>query len=468
MQRRPAQDPTSWIYQANMHGTYDTPPLPDWNQCQHGSFFFLSWHRMYVYYFERILRAASGDASLALPYWSYGEPTQRALPLVFRQPADGSNPLYTPNRNTGGPDVNQGALLPASAVSHALSFRFVNFYAPAAPRPNPNHSFGGQRVGEPGHYLSPHGELEHQPHDQVHDLVGGADGWMSDPNAAALDPIFWLHHANIDRLWKRWLDQGGGRADPADVGVWMTWPFTFFDERGQEVKMSGGDVLDTVGQLGYRYDDDPPPLPLPRYAGQVAPAVPVAAAATPDGQGQPPTGLGASEAAEMIELGGAPVTVPVTMQQPAHPALAQAADGDVVQQPLSLNVEGIHFQRNPGVTYEVYLNLPEGQEPDYQSVYYVGNLGFFALGGHAHGGAGDHGGPDQAADLVQQSFDITPNVRALQARGEWQGSPTEVTFVMRGLEPPAPSEAPGAAAQPPPAAQPGSPVHIQRVTITAG
>jgi hypothetical protein len=51
------------------------------------SFFFLSWHRMYIYFFERILRAASGDPNLALPYWNYSDPAQRALPVPFREPA---------------------------------------------------------------------------------------------------------------------------------------------------------------------------------------------------------------------------------------------------------------------------------------------------------------------------------------------------------------------------------------------
>src|SRR5438094_441059 len=71
MQSRPATDPTSWSFQAAMHGTYTMPANPSWNQCQHGSYFFLSWHRMYLYYFERILRAASGDSGLTLPYWNY-------------------------------------------------------------------------------------------------------------------------------------------------------------------------------------------------------------------------------------------------------------------------------------------------------------------------------------------------------------------------------------------------------------
>ena len=40
-----------------------------------------------------------------------------------------------------------------------------------------------------------------------------ASGLMTDPNTAALDPIFWLHHANIDRLWEVWNIGGGAKPD---------------------------------------------------------------------------------------------------------------------------------------------------------------------------------------------------------------------------------------------------------------
>jgi len=80
---------------------------------------------------------------------------------------------------------------------------------------------------------------------------------MGDPNTSARDPIFYLHHANIDRLWKRWLDRGSGRQDPTGDQVWMNTMFTFFDEKGQQVQKTGKDILDTVGQLNYCYDDDP-------------------------------------------------------------------------------------------------------------------------------------------------------------------------------------------------------------------
>ena len=39
-------------------------------------------------------------------------------------------------------------------------------------------------------------------------LIGGL---MGDPHTATRDPVFWLHHANIDRIWWLWT-QGGGAA----------------------------------------------------------------------------------------------------------------------------------------------------------------------------------------------------------------------------------------------------------------
>src|SRR4029079_4242531 len=92
MRARPVTDPTSWAFQAAIHGSYAPPPPgAAWNQCQHASWFFFPWHRMYVYYFEQIVRhavlQAGGQADWALPYWNYGAPGQgNTLPPAFRQP----------------------------------------------------------------------------------------------------------------------------------------------------------------------------------------------------------------------------------------------------------------------------------------------------------------------------------------------------------------------------------------------
>jgi hypothetical protein len=96
--------------------------------------------------------------------------------------------------------------------------------------------------------------LEAQPHNTVHVKVGG---WMLGPNTAAQDPIFWLHHANIDRLWERWLDRGEGRANPVTNRVWMDTEFALFDEDGDRVEMSAREIIQTASQLDYVYDDEP-------------------------------------------------------------------------------------------------------------------------------------------------------------------------------------------------------------------
>src|SRR3954454_24325875 len=58
MQALPSTDGRNWIYWASIHGNANIPsPAPTaWATCQHGSYFFLSWHRMYLYWLERILR----------------------------------------------------------------------------------------------------------------------------------------------------------------------------------------------------------------------------------------------------------------------------------------------------------------------------------------------------------------------------------------------------------------------------
>ncbi|EGN95736.1 hypothetical protein SERLA73DRAFT_142638, partial [Serpula lacrymans var. lacrymans S7.3] len=40
-------------------------------------------------------------------------------------------------------------------------------------------------------------------HNNVHQYLGG-NGHMSDPDYAAFDPIFFLHHCNVDRLFSLW------------------------------------------------------------------------------------------------------------------------------------------------------------------------------------------------------------------------------------------------------------------------
>lgn len=219
MKALPISNKTSWQYQAAIHGTVLTPSQPSWNSCQHWNMFFLSWHRMYLYYFERILRNKSGNPNLTLPYWDYQ--TSASIPSAYRTPTTG-NTLYHGRFSS----MNSGGLLPAS-ISTAINNAMVHT-----------------------NFTTFQSALE-GPHGTVHTSIGSD---MSDPDRAALDPIFWAHHANIDRLWEVWLRNCGGRANPTTNATWMNQTYTFFDENGNAVNMTGSQVVSTASTLNYRYD----------------------------------------------------------------------------------------------------------------------------------------------------------------------------------------------------------------------
>src|SRR5215471_4112863 len=127
MKTRPATDPTSWTYQAAIHGTYATPAKPLWNTCEHGNYFFLSWHRMYLYFFEKMVRAAS-NPGFNLPYWDYDNPASATdpklqLPAPFR---DHTNPLYVapPDRDA---TMDAGGFLPVGDVPTDYSMSRMSF-----------------------------------------------------------------------------------------------------------------------------------------------------------------------------------------------------------------------------------------------------------------------------------------------------------------------------------------------------
>ncbi len=177
----------------------------------------------------------------------------------------------------------------------------------------------------------------------------------------------------------------------------------------------------------------------------------------------------------MIMLVAEPIRVAVELEASATAtaeaveaqAAAQSADeptsGHAEERRIVLGLDGVQYDKNPGVTYEVCLNLPEEQQPDYTSDYYVGNIGFFGMQAGGHGDSHEGGGHGHPANL---SFDVTDNVRALRARGEWQEGWADISFFARELVPPpseeaSVAEASAAAATPEPAGRP----RLERVNL---
>ncbi len=449
MQLRVESDPTSWKFQAGIHGSYDpTPPGAAWNQCQHRSWFFLSWHRMYLYWFERIVRATviklkgPSHKDWALPYWNYskGFPSN-TLPPAFRQPnlpGGAVNPLFVPDpgRNTfPAPGINGGAQVPPSATSFATAFADTNF----TPLPYPG--FGGGQ-SPPVHFGAATGDLESVPHNVIHGLVGGS-GLMGDANTAALDPIFWLHHSNIDRLWSHWLEQGGGRADPSDP-AWLTAPFTFYDETGATVTMKSQDVLDTVTQLAYRYEDEPPPVVFPPIWVVERRLRPVP---------EPEVLVESDKPIELMGPAAASLVLP-----PAQWRLLEDLDPTRDKnRTIQLWVEGIEYTENPGVVYEIFLNLPEDATDEDRYLYQVGLVTFFGAG-HQHHGDMAH----MEESGLTEVFNLTNLIMRLKEDRKFEERTLDFSFEPLGLQPP-PQNGVTVRAE----VKPGAKATIRRLRVTA-
>jgi tyrosinase len=216
MKSKPISDPTSWWFYAAIHDEYlvtQTPenlpylnwtkikslpqdklsPLPPqslqetfWEQCTHKSWFFLPWHRGYLVSFEDKLRdiiiGLGGPEDWALPYCNVNE-DQNYIPPAFTQHLlDGTpNPLFVPER-------------------YGNKFSDLN---EKCQEKTPFNKYGGTNHDQV------YSAIESNPHNLGHTDIGGQStlgqyGLMSIVPTAALDPIFYLHHCNIDRLWAAW------------------------------------------------------------------------------------------------------------------------------------------------------------------------------------------------------------------------------------------------------------------------
>jgi tyrosinase len=112
---------------------------------------------------------------------------------------------------------------------------------------------------------STYGVLESQPHNLTHNNIGGyqqepnADvGFMAD-NLSPVDPIFFLHHANMDRLWDVWTRKQQSCHLPylpqgADWTAYSSEQFMFYvNSAGQPVTQTDAGSYVDMKQFGYTY-----------------------------------------------------------------------------------------------------------------------------------------------------------------------------------------------------------------------
>jgi hypothetical protein len=375
MKALPSTNPRNWLRIADIHR----------NSCQHRQWWFPFWHRLYILHFEAIIRQLSGNSAFMLPYWAYA--SNRVMPPAFRQPAATSNALWTSRRAAS---VNGGGALPSSSVTSTTAIDTLPYLSRGV-----EVGFGGPQVANSTTRGPGQGALERQPHGPVHTAIGGRTGLMSDVLVAAQDPIFWLHHCNIDRLIEVWYSRASGREYPTDNSAWMDEAFTFTDLLGQPVTGTVREVLYTP-DLGYQYPGIVPRQP-PVSSAIATRSVLLAAA-----QQAPPIKRGTVKG-KTLHANREEFIVP----------LAPVGDGAASR--VALQFDGVVFlPAGRGVYFEVYVNLPQGSDPPGpDSVNFVGTIS--AFGNIEEGTTAGHQGHGSQA-MASHTFDVSQAVNLVAAR----------------------------------------------------
>jgi tyrosinase len=213
-----SSDKRSWNNQAGIHGT-----VAGFNKCPHRSWFFLPWHRAYLFNFEKICQKLTGESKFGLPYWNWS--MDNSIPSPFWE--SGSQLLFSPRTASASSVAN------TTVVGHDNMEVIVdetNFLL-----------FGSSQ--------SAFGALEGGPHNYIHGFVGGTMA----SGASPLDPIFWTHHCMIDYCWVDWNINRSH--DNTNDQAWTNqkWTDHFVDADGNPVEAS---VIATLLMpfLSYRYE----------------------------------------------------------------------------------------------------------------------------------------------------------------------------------------------------------------------
>ncbi len=366
-----------------------------WNTCQphsgQNANNFLPWHRLFVYFFERIIQQVSGRTDFTLPYWDYtsSDPTKRGiLPVQFRMPSD---PLFA-------------SLYRAERTSLANSGLPIQKNQPGDPM-NIDDAMAKTNYMTVDTVQGFCRAIDSGIHGRIHVLVGTSKGMGAVPYAAR-DPLFWVHHSNIDRLWASWNNNGG--VNPAATETWASRSFVFADVNGVRVKRTLASVFD-MSTLGYAYDAYIPP-----------PAVATAAATTATSQPVAKSSAGAN-------LGGSPVSVALIRFQGAPEAKVLGLDPAHPDRRAYLVLKDLHTWVQPEVLFHLYLRPGNGSMAPGRNNY-VGNINFFDAEFHDHGG----GPMDEALGENFYSFDVTPLLHRMASAGIQSSNSLMLTLVPGG------------------------------------
>ncbi|KAI8055761.1 hypothetical protein BDF22DRAFT_671988 [Syncephalis plumigaleata] len=179
----------------------------------HGVPSFLPWHRKFIRDFELALQRI--DPSVSLPYWDWSLDSQAPEQSpIFSDHMYGGNGEGDDNCVPNGRFANWPVAVPERRCLQRSFNEKADISALYAPESllsiqQDENTFEG--------FWS---TMEGPPHGVVHMSIGGDMGSMTSPN----DPIFWLHHSFMDKMWADWqiarpevrLAMYGGQDDEND------------------------------------------------------------------------------------------------------------------------------------------------------------------------------------------------------------------------------------------------------------
>jgi tyrosinase len=158
----------------------------------HGLDGFMPWHRAYLLDLERELQKL--DPSVALPYWRFDKPSPKLFSATFLGAPDPSGQAIFSPTNPLQLWISDGQLGIA---------RRPRFDPKTSGASNPNGPVTAEivTVGSTVGYGALRPVFEGNPHGRAHTSFMGL---ISQIGSAARDPLFFLLHCNVDRLWAKW------------------------------------------------------------------------------------------------------------------------------------------------------------------------------------------------------------------------------------------------------------------------
>src|SRR5689334_93684 len=438
LKAKPANDKTGWAGLATIHGS--NPGA--YHFCPHGNWYFLPWHRAYIAMYERFIRKLTNNNDFALPFWDWTN--NRRMPAVFtaaKLPNGKPNALFVNDTDFGQTwkltwPANKA--MPANIVGQGVLQQILasaDYEEFGTSRPkgqnNTNASWVLKRTGVQG-------VLEGTAHNNVHNNIGG---WM--PSASSpRDPIFFMHHCNIDRIWAVWNSLGN---DNSPESLWrnMTFANNFLNADGTSWSPKVTDLFDPE-KLGYTYGLSTPVAALtqtPSLTALRTKLATVRAAPTPgNAEGvksftaTPPGGAVGSAAAPLaVGVNVDPALITAVAKRPAVPSGAEIMNFAAAQEKRASGPRVLAFIRDVAVTgaqsteFQVYLDTPDYSPQDGPSdPSYVGSFGVFVHGEH-----GGHGDAAEADTNTDPSFvlDLTAAIQRVYGSGLTPPTAIKLRFV---------------------------------------